>query len=98
MILSKIVSIFVYEKGTRHALGKQPNMSKNRNRARYNKAQTNKEYRIIWLDINYPPYWDEGIYLYPKYRRGYKNSNKRIFPSQVRMYRTWKYNRKTQYR
>lgn len=73
-------------------------MSQKTNRARLNKALTNKEYRIILLDMLYPPYWDEGIYLYPRYRRGYKNPNKCIFPSQVRMYRTWKYNRKTQWK
>ena len=73
-------------------------MSKNRNRARLNQAQTGREYRIILLNEIYPPYWDEGIFLYPKRRIGFINSNKQIYPSQVREYRTWKYNRKTNWK
>jgi hypothetical protein len=69
-----------------------------RNRAKLNKAETNKEYKIILIDMLYPIYWDKGVYLYPEYNRGFVNPNKRIFSSQVRMYRTWKYNRKTQYK
>jgi hypothetical protein len=56
-----------------------------------------KEYKVItrgWDD----PYWDEYINYYPKYRRGYKNSGKRIMSYQVRMYKTWKHNRKTQWK
>lgn len=45
-----------------------------------------------------PPYWDEGIMLYPKYRPGFKNSNKQLMSYKVRMYKTWKYNRKTQWK
>jgi len=33
----------------------------------------------------------------PKYRQGYKNK-KQILPYQVRMYRTWKHNRKNQWK
>lgn len=44
------------------------------------------------------PYWWEGINFYPQYRRGFKNSNHCIMAFQVRMYRTWKHNRKTKYK
>lgn len=73
-------------------------MSKNRNRAKLNKATNNKEYRIIFLNYEYPIYWDDGIVEYPNYRKGFKNPNKRIFNYQVRMFRSWKYNRKTQWK
>ena len=73
-------------------------MSKKRNRAKLNKATNNKEYRIIFLNYEYPRYWDEGIHTYPNYRRGFKNPNKTIMRYQVRMYKTWKHNRKTQWK
>ena len=73
-------------------------MSKNRNRAYLNKAQNGREYHIMLLNELYPPYWDDGVYLYPRYRRGFKNSNKGIYSYQVRMYRTWKHNRKTKWK
>jgi len=43
-------------------------------------------------------YGDEGVSFYPMYRRGFKNPNKQLYPYQVRMYRTWKHNRKTQWK
>jgi hypothetical protein len=73
-------------------------MSKNTNRAYLNKAQNGREYHILLLNELYPPYWDEGVNFYPRYRRGYKNSNKWIYSYQVRMYRTWKHNRKTKWK
>ena len=89
-----------YEKRTRYVVRalKPYNMSKNRNRAKLNKAKDGREYRRILMDELYPLYWDEGIYLYPRYRMGFKNSGRQIYPWQVRQYRTWKYNRKTQYK
>lgn len=74
------------------------NMSKNFNRAKYNKAQRGVDIRKYKVMDLYPPYWDDGILFYPKYRRGYKNPNKVLFNYQVRMYKTWKYNRKTQFK
>ena len=62
-------------------------MSVNFNRAKYNKAKTNREYRNLLLDDLYPIYWDEGITFYGN-----------ILSYQKRMYRTWKYNRKTQWK
>lgn len=73
-------------------------MSINRNRTRYNQVQTSREYRIKWLKEEYPTYWDEGMKFYPRHRRGFKNSNKCIQAYHIRMYRTWKYNRKTQWK
>lgn len=73
-------------------------MSKNRNRAKLNKAFNNKEYyKLLWDDL-YGTYWEEGINFYPKYRAGFKNPNKQIYSYQIRMYKTWKYNRKFQYK
>lgn len=72
-------------------------MSINFNRAYYNKAQIGNHvlrYKLMQL---YPPYWDDGVMTYPRYRRGYKNPNKALFSFQVREYRTWKHNRKKQY-
>lgn len=75
-------------------------MSKNVNRAKLNDAQTNKEYNSILVNILYPKYWDDGIMFYPKYRLGYTQNKriKEIMKYQVRQYKTWKYNRKKQYK
>jgi hypothetical protein len=73
-------------------------MSKKTNRAKLNKATNNHEYRILWLKEEFPPYYDDGMILYPSNRRGYKNPNKRIQSYQVRMYKSWKYNRKTKWK
>lgn len=73
-------------------------MSVNTNRAKLNKAINNHQYRIIWLKYEYPPYYDEGISMYPRYKKGFKNPTKQIFAYQVRMYRTWKYNRKNKWK
>lgn len=73
-------------------------MSVNRNRAKLNKAENGRDYQIIWLNELYPMYWDEGVNLYPKYRVGFKKPNKRLQMYKVRMYKTWKHNRKTQWK
>jgi hypothetical protein len=57
-----------------------------------------REYHILFLKEEYPPYWDEGVHFYPRWRRGYKNTHKEIMSYQVRMYKTWKHNRKTQWK
>jgi hypothetical protein len=63
------------------------------------KITTNRrEYHILFLNEMFPPYWDEGVYLYPRYRRGYKNPHKQILSYQKRMYRTWKHTRKTHWK
>jgi hypothetical protein len=73
-------------------------MSKNRNRGFLNQAKNSREYSILWIEENYPPYWDDGLNLYPVWRRGFKNSGKQIESYKMRMYRTWKHNRKTQWK
>jgi hypothetical protein len=73
-------------------------MSKNRNRAKLNKAETNKEYKNIIIDELYPPYWDEGASFYPKYNKGTNHPIPKLYSSQIRMYKTWKHNRKTQWK
>lgn len=73
-------------------------MSKKTNRAYLNKAENGRVYHIMLLKDLYPPYWDEGTRYYPKYRPGYKNSKKQILSFQVRMYKTWKHNRKMQWK
>lgn len=47
----------------------------------------NGTYKKLQLKILYPIYWDEGI-----------NLRKGLYTSQYRMYRTWKYTRKNQYK
>jgi len=72
-------------------------MSKNLNRAKLKKAHNNNEYRLLFLKIKYPPYYDEGWYYWKsKGTRRYKK--KQLHPFQVRMYKSWKHNRKTQYK
>jgi hypothetical protein len=55
-----------------------------------------KEYNVATKHLE--PYWDEGITFYPKYKKGFKNTNKKIMSYQVRMYKTWKHNRKTRWK
>ena len=72
-------------------------MSINRNRIR--QARDNHEYRILFLKEAYPPYWGEGMYLYPRKAHCWaKSSNKGLMSYQLRMYKTWKHNRKTQWK
>ena len=74
-------------------------MSINRYRGKLNKANNNQEYKKIWLKIEFPLYWDECINLYPRLKtRGAKPPRKQIYSYQIRMYRTWKHNRKTQWK
>jgi len=67
-------------------------------RTRSKLIYTNKEYKFLVGIYCDDPYWNEGITYYPKYRFGFKNPNKRIMSYQIRMYKTWKHNRKTQYK
>ena len=73
-------------------------MSVNRNRTFLNKSECNHDYRIRWLSELYPRYWDEGTHFYPEYRPGFKNAGKYLQMYKVRMYKTWKYNRKTKWK
>ena len=55
----------------------------------------NRIYRILSI-IDPDPYWDEGLSFHsPNCRRRKMN---KLLMYQVRMYRTWKHSRKTQYK
>jgi len=62
-------------------------MSKKTNRAKLNKATSNHEYRILWLKEEFPPYYDEGW----NWKTNISNQDRRAF-------RSWKHNRKTQWK
>lgn len=55
----------------------------------------NKEFKIVSRDDD--PYWDEG-YTYHKSRGTRRKNRKELLKYQVRLYRTWKYNRKTRWK
>lgn len=71
---------------------------KGKNSKRVKSTTNSREYRILTNPINKDHYWDEGKMFYPQNRRGFKNSNRQILSYQVRMYRTWKHNRKKQWK
>ena len=76
-------------------------MSVNFNRARGKNFLTSKEYKYFICKY-IPPYEEDywGVhYTYNvKSEMGYKRPNKELYFYKYRMYRTWKYNRKTQYK
>lgn len=72
-------------------------MSKNHNRAKLKKANNNNEYRLLMFNFEYPPYYEEGWSVW-KSRGTRRYKKKQLYKYQVRMYKTWKYNRKTQYK
>jgi hypothetical protein len=55
------------------------------------------EYKVVTRGLK-DWYWSEGIMFYPKKRLGFKNSNRQLMSFQMRMYKTWKHNRKTQWK
>lgn len=73
-------------------------MSVNKSRAKLKKANNGREYHIIWLNELYPMYWDECVPMYPRYNPGFKSPNKRLPRYKQRIFRTWKHNRKTQWK
>lgn len=72
-------------------------MSINHNRTRGKNLTTRKEYRFRVV-LNNEPYYDEGCGSYPKWRPGFKNTGKQLYRFQQRNFRSWKHNRKTQYK
>ena len=52
-----------------------------------------KEYKIYSQNL-FDRYWDDGINYYPVTRKGFKNPLKRLMSYEIRMYKTWKHNRK----
>lgn len=76
-------------------------MSKNINRAYLNKAEDGHSYKVLLLKELYPPYCDEGWNYHHSYYTEHWSKKwwkKQITRSQYREYRTWKYNRKTQWK
>ena len=76
-------------------------MSVNFRRVTSKDCFSNKEYKIKCYIIDSNPYPDDNhMHWYPRYRTGYTQIrlNKQILPYQVRMYRSWKYNRKKQWK
>lgn len=71
-----------------------------RNFSALKNVETQREYHITLLKILYPAYWDEGVNFYQskgsKWKR--KRWKKEITHYEYRMYRTWKYNRKTRWK
>lgn len=52
-------------------------------------------YRVTVV-LDGDPYWDEGIRFY--HSKGRRGNKRQIFNHQYRMYRTWKHNRKYQWK
>jgi hypothetical protein len=73
-------------------------MSINYNRAITKNCKTSKEYKVRQINIDFPPYWDEGVSFYPRHNRGTHSANPKLYSYQIRMYRTWKHSRKTQWK
>ena len=72
-------------------------MSINFNRSKGKLFNDRRVFKIqIILDTDL--YADEGIAFHPEYRKGFRNPCKHLRQFQVRRYRTWKYNRKRQYK
>lgn len=67
------------------------------NRARAKFSTNNKEYKYLahqWADIE----WDYGWNAMFNYSGGFKPSRKLIWKAKWREWRSWKYNRKTQWK
>lgn len=74
-------------------------MSIHLNRSKLNNARDNHEYTILFLKDEFPPYWDEGLNFYPrKVHCWAKSSGKKLESYKIRMYKTWKHNRKAQWK
>lgn len=56
-----------------------------------------REYKIVTDPQMLDPYWDEGVRYHRSKGRRRKNK-KEILAFQVRMYKTWKHNRLTQWK
>lgn len=54
-----------------------------------------KEYKL-YANCSKEIYWDEGV-VYYKSKGRWKYKQRELMNYQVRMYRTWKHNRKTKY-
>ena len=74
-------------------------MSVNYNRSHTKKCVSRKEYLVKQINLDYPPYWDEGVSFYPRIKnRWANNSYPKLYSYQTRMYKTWKHNRRKQWK
>jgi hypothetical protein len=80
-------------------------MSKNRNRAKLNKAKTGKAYQRIQMRYEYDYCYicmrRSGSYYYdchPSPTYGRHGDGRALYARGKRMHRTWKHNRKTQWK
>ena len=76
-------------------------MSKKTNRSKFKKCNCNSDYRKVLLNLLYPPFWDDGDKLYPNHQKGFKSygiRKKQLYSSEIRRFKTWKHNRKTQWK
>jgi hypothetical protein len=60
-------------------------------------TMSRKVYNIVSRGLD-DPYWDEGIMFYPRRNRGTNHCHPQLMSYQVRMYKTWKHNRKHQWK
>lgn len=86
------------ENSTINTMEEQIMSVNNLKRQRGDSYTDNHSYRInVVLDDD--PYWDEGLRFYPtKNKSVIKWKKKRLLSYQVRMYKTWKHNRKHQWK
>ena len=68
---------------------------KNKNKERV-KNETNRRVYKILTTINQDPYWEDYYLIRPKGKLVWKR--KELFSYQKRMYKSWKHNRKTQWK
>lgn len=70
---------------------------KNKKRSSLKNETNGRAYHITVIKVE--PYWDDGICFHKsRGKRTLKKLKKEITSWQYRMYRTWKYNRKTKYK
>ena len=65
-------------------------MSIHFNRKRFNKGDSNQQYKRLMRTFYHSRYND--------YNHPYRNNCKTLYSSKWRMFRTWKHSRKTQYK
>jgi len=59
---------------------------------------TNRRVYKILTTIEDDPYCDEGVIFYPRWKKGTRQRYPKLMSYQIRMYKTWKHNRKTKWK
>jgi hypothetical protein len=57
-----------------------------------------REYKFFTNEEFYDLYFEKGGYYFPRKHAGSKPSKKYIYKFKMRSYKTWKHNRKTQWK